>query len=48
MIVQEAGGFANAFFGPDGEGIAGGNPLIATNAALCDELARVIGIAIAR
>jgi myo-inositol-1(or 4)-monophosphatase len=43
-----AGGFANAFFGANGEGIADGNPLIATNAALRDELAGIIGIAVAR
>jgi myo-inositol-1(or 4)-monophosphatase len=42
VIVQQAGGFANAFF--EGQGIAEGNPLIATNAALRDEMASVIGI----
>ena len=42
VLVQEAGGFANAFFA--GNGLSDGNPLIATNAALCTELARVTGI----
>ena len=46
VLVQEAGGFANAFF--SGDGIARGNPLIATNTALCDELSAVIGIPVAR
>lgn len=46
VLVQEAGGFTNAFF--DGDGIADGNPLIATNAALAGEMAALIGIAIAR
>ena len=46
VLVQEAGGFANDFFG--GNGIAEGNPLIATNASLRDELAAVIGIPLAR
>ncbi|MEP7083898.1 MAG: inositol monophosphatase family protein, partial [Betaproteobacteria bacterium] len=45
VLVEEAGGFTNAFFA--GDGIAQGNPLIATNAALCSELARVIGIPVA-
>lgn len=45
VLVQEAGGFANRFF--SGYGIAQGNPLIATNAALCAELAAAIGIPIA-
>ncbi len=45
VLVQEAGGFTNAFF--NGNGMAEGNPLIATNAALCAELAAVIGIAVA-
>jgi myo-inositol-1(or 4)-monophosphatase len=44
LLVEEAGGFANDFFA-DG-GLAGGNPLIATNAALCAKLAAVIGIPI--
>ena len=44
VLVQEAGGFTNAFFA--GQGLAEGNPLIATNAALCSELADVIGIAV--
>ena len=42
ILVQEAGGFANDFF--EGDGIGEGNALIATNAALRDELAAVIGI----
>ncbi len=46
VLVQEAGGFANAFF--DGAGIADGNPLIATNAALVDELETAIGIGVSR
>jgi len=46
LLVQEAGGFTNDFFA--GEGLANGNPVIATNAALCDKLAAVIGIPITR
>jgi myo-inositol-1(or 4)-monophosphatase len=42
VLVREAGGFTNAFFA--GDGLAAGNPLIATNAALCDTLAAVFGI----
>lgn len=42
VLVREAGGFCNDFFA--GNGIAGGNPLIATNAGLRDELAATIGI----
>jgi myo-inositol-1(or 4)-monophosphatase len=42
VLVREAGGFANDFFA--GDGVAAGNPLIATNAALCGKLADVIGI----
>jgi len=45
VIVREAGGFTNDFFA--GDGIAEGNPLIATNAALRDELVAVIGIPVA-
>ena len=45
VIVREAGGFTNDFFA--GDGIAGGNPLIATNAALRDELAELIRIPVA-
>jgi myo-inositol-1(or 4)-monophosphatase len=48
VIVREAGGFTNAFFDAHGGGIAEGNPLVATNAALRDELAGVIGIPVAR
>jgi myo-inositol-1(or 4)-monophosphatase len=42
VLVQEAGGRCNDFFA--GNGIAAGNPLIATNAALAQALAKVIGI----
>jgi myo-inositol-1(or 4)-monophosphatase len=42
VLVQEAGGRCNDFFA--GNGIAAGNPLIATNAALAQALAEVIGI----
>ena len=45
VLVQEAGGFTNAFF--DGDGLAEGNPLIATNAALAAELAGTIEIPLA-
>lgn len=45
VIVQQAGGFANAFF--EGDGLTDGNPLIATNATLRDPMADVIGIPIA-
>ena len=44
VLVQEAGGFTNDFFA--GDGLRSGNPLIATNAALCGKLADVIGIPI--
>jgi myo-inositol-1(or 4)-monophosphatase len=44
LLVTEAGGRTNDFFA--GDGIAAGNPLIATNAALCAKLAAVIGIPI--
>jgi len=46
LLVEEAGGFANDFFA--GDGLTKGNALIATNAALCDKLAAVIGIPITR
>jgi len=46
VLVREAGGFTNDFFG--GRGLQAGNPLIATNAALCDKLAAVVGIPITR
>lgn len=42
VIVHEAGGRTNDFFA--GEGMAAGNPVIATNTALADTLAGVIGI----
>ena len=44
VLVQEAGGFCNDFFA--GNGVAAGNPLIATNAALSGALAQVIGISL--
>ena len=44
VLVREAGGFTNDFFA--GDGVKAGNPLIATNAALCAKLAAVIGIPI--
>jgi myo-inositol-1(or 4)-monophosphatase len=44
VLVREAGGFTNEFFA--GDGLAAGNPLIATNAALCAKLAALIGIPI--
>jgi myo-inositol-1(or 4)-monophosphatase len=44
VLVREAGGFTNDFFA--GEGLTAGNPLIATNAALCAKLSRVVGIPI--
>ena len=46
VLVQEAGGYTNDFFA--GDGLRSGNPLIATNAALCGKLADVIGIPITR
>jgi len=46
VLVREAGGVTNDFFA--GEGLRAGNPLIATNAALCDKLAAVVGIPITR
>lgn len=42
VLVREAGGFTNDFFA--GNGLSDGNPLIATNAALCAKLAEAIGI----
>jgi myo-inositol-1(or 4)-monophosphatase len=42
LLVREAGGHTNDFFA--GAGLASGNPLIATNHALCAMLAGVIGI----
>jgi myo-inositol-1(or 4)-monophosphatase len=42
LLVEEAGGRVNDFFA--GEGMVAGNPIIATNAALADALAAVIGI----
>ena len=44
LLVREAGGQTNDFFA--GEGLAAGNPIIATNDALCAKLASLIGIAI--
>jgi myo-inositol-1(or 4)-monophosphatase len=44
VLVQEAGGRTNDFF--EGDGLRSGNPLLATNAALCGKLADVIGIPI--
>ena len=46
VLVREAGGFTNVFFA--GDGIAEGNPLIATSAALRDEMVAVIGIPLTR
>ena len=40
LLVTEAGGWTNDFFA--GRGLTDGNPLIATNRALCDALAAVI------
>jgi myo-inositol-1(or 4)-monophosphatase len=42
LLVTEAGGHTNDFFA--GDGIKAGNPLIATNDALCAKLVGVIGI----
>ena len=44
VLVREAGGFTNDFFA--GDGLRAGNPLLATNAALCAKLAAVSGIPI--
>ena len=46
LLVREAGGYTNDFFA--GDGLGSGNPLIATNHALCAKLAGVIGIPIPR
>jgi myo-inositol-1(or 4)-monophosphatase len=46
LLVQEAGGHTNDFFA--GAGLTAGNPVIATNDALCAKLAAVIGIATTR
>ncbi len=43
LLVREAGGHTNDFFAS--EGLTGGNPIIATNDALCAKLASLIGIA---
>jgi myo-inositol-1(or 4)-monophosphatase len=43
LLVREAGGRTNDFFA--GDGLAAGNPIIATNDALCAKLASLIGIA---
>jgi myo-inositol-1(or 4)-monophosphatase len=45
LLVREAGGHANDFFA--GDGLTAGNPLIATNHALCAKLAALIAIPIA-
>jgi myo-inositol-1(or 4)-monophosphatase len=44
VLVREAGGFTNEFFA--GDGLAAGNPLVATNTVLCAKLAAAIGISI--
>ena len=44
LLVRESGGHTNDFFA--GDGLAAGNPIIATNDALCAKLASLIGIAI--
>jgi myo-inositol-1(or 4)-monophosphatase len=44
LLVQEAGGRTNDFF--RGEALSSGNPILATNAALCATLAAVVGIPI--
>jgi len=44
VLVREAGGHTNDFF--SGAGVASGNSLLATNAALCAKLAAVVGISI--
>ena len=44
VLVAEAGGRTNDFFA--GNGLLEGNPLIATNAVLCDKLTEAIGIAL--
>jgi len=44
LLVREAGGCTNDFFG--GDGLTKGNPVIGTNRALCAKLADLIGIPI--
>ena len=44
LLVREAGGCTSDFFA--GDGLLAGNPLLATNAALCATLASVAGIPI--
>ena len=44
LLVREAGGHTNDFFA--GDGLRTGNPVIATNDALCAKLASLIGLAI--
>ena len=46
VIVEEAGGRTNHFFG--GDGMTAGNPIIATNAALAVTLADVIAIPLSK
>lgn len=42
VLVREAGGRTNDFFA--GDGLAAGNPIVATNQALCDKLPAIIEI----
>jgi len=42
VLVREAGGRTNDFFAENG--LAAGNPILATNQALCDKLAAIVGI----
>ena len=42
LLVAEAGGRVNDFFA--GDGLLGGNPILATNAALAGPLAKLAGI----
>ncbi len=44
LLVTEAGGRVNPFF--DGNGLTEGNPILATNHALGDAIAGVVGIAL--
>lgn len=44
LLVREAGGHTNDFFA--GDGLGSGNPIIATNDALCAKLAALIAIPI--
>jgi myo-inositol-1(or 4)-monophosphatase len=46
LLVREAGGHTNDFFA--GNGLAAGNPIIATNDALCAKLVDLIGIVTTR